>query len=275
VRASRRALRSPQRAAELQQRQQRQEAAVAALNKSFELGFDMGRLPRDAKSGQLELRFVVTSGALGPPPQAPSGGGQDAGVGARRRRAICYVGPAKVEVAFQRSSLYVGKYGANPRGGDSLQDSRRRFRAALEFFASGQEVLVSSAVLEGPALRQIRFIDGKHRFCAYRDLGLPCIPLLVPSHQRQQFNKLPGGSGRSRALQRTSRPNFSSEDPMLRSIRCSMAGWVLGSGDPPRQRLSLISMPPPPLLLSPPLLSPYHCNTLHPRRQRKRFASWL
>lgn len=161
-----------ERAAELQQRQQRQEAAVAALNKSFELGFDMGRLPRDAKSGQLELRLVAGSGALRLPPQAPSRGGQDPGVGARRRRAICYVEPAKVEVAFQRSSLYVGKYGANPRGGDSLQDSQRRFRAALEFFASGQEVLVSSAVLEEPALRQIRFIDGKHRFCVYRDLGL-------------------------------------------------------------------------------------------------------
>jgi hypothetical protein len=35
----------------------------------------------------------------------------------------------------------------------------------------------------------VRFIDGKHRFCVYRDLGLTCVPVLVPRSQRDAFNR--------------------------------------------------------------------------------------
>lgn len=181
--AARRAASKRQRRQEVEARRLRQLAAVDALNEGFALGFDLGRLPRSVE-GDVELRFVVSRGS-----RTPTGATATAG-SARPRRSICYVDPGRVEQAFQRSSLYVGRHGANPRGSDALADSRRRYRAALEFFASGRDVMVSVATLEGPTLSQVRFVDGKHRFCAYRDLGMPCIPLLVPASQRRRVMRL-------------------------------------------------------------------------------------
>ena len=57
-----------------------------------------------------------------------------------------------------------------------------RYTGALEFLTAGLGVLVSITMLDPDG--SIRFIDGKHRFCVYRDLGLSCIPLLVPASQK-------------------------------------------------------------------------------------------
>ena len=115
---------------------------------------------------------------------------QTAKRGHHAQRALCYVDPGKVEVAFQRSEAYVGEWGANPRGKAALQESRARYAAAAEFIGSGQRILVSIAELNGQG--SVRFIDGKHRFCVYRDMGLKTIPLLVPQAQRATFERLFG-----------------------------------------------------------------------------------
>ena len=66
----------------------------------------------------------------------------------------------------------------------------------------------------------LRFIDGKHRFLAYRDLGLRCIPLLVPTAQRRLFRRLfrppkKGGHGARATRRRTLRaqPENATFDP--------------------------------------------------------------
>jgi hypothetical protein len=35
----------------------------------------------------------------------------------------------------------------------------------------------------------LRFTDGRHRFCVFRDLGLSCIPVLVPEEQLEGFDR--------------------------------------------------------------------------------------
>jgi len=127
--------------------------------------------------------------------------------GGHVERALVYVDPQKLECAFAGTPLYIGPFGANPRGEEALRDSRARVLAALEFINTGQRLLVSCATLDGMPPRSLRFIDGKHRFLAYRDLGLRCIPLLVPCGQRKLFQRLfkPPRGGKRTTRRRTLR----------------------------------------------------------------------
>lgn len=151
-------------------------AHVASLNKSFTIDFDYALLPKCAGStSRLRLDFAVPKHKL-----------VASGADSAPTRRVCFVSPAKLERAFQLSSLYVGKWGANPRGMEALADSRSRYKGVLKFLCAMKPILVSTVVLDGDT---IRFVDGKHRFCVYRDLGLSCIPVLVPARERKIFRK--------------------------------------------------------------------------------------
>lgn len=119
---------------------------------------------------QVDMRFIVPKAQL---------------VGANPR-AVCFASIAKLEAAFLLSSIYVGRWGANPRGAAALEDSRKRYWGFIEFLESGLPILVTMAVLDGPA---VRFVDGKHRFCVYRDSGIECVPVMVPAAQLRTFRK--------------------------------------------------------------------------------------
>jgi hypothetical protein len=153
-------------------------AETEALNENFVLDFDLSELPRTKKGG-VKVKFAVPSSLVG-----------------KQKRRLVQVCPQKVEQAFQKSYSYVGRYGANPRGEEALKDSRKRFLSCLTFIKTGNPLLITCANLEKDGA--VRFTDGKHRFCAYRDLGLRAIPLLVPAEQAKIFEQRFCGSRRQK-----------------------------------------------------------------------------
>eukprot|EP00041_Stephanoeca_diplocostata_P025129 m.651422 g.651422 ORF g.651422 m.651422 type:complete len:385 (-) comp22676_c0_seq5:797-1951(-) len=156
-------------------RRERALSQIASLNKGFSVDFDYALLPKcEEYPSRLQLNFAVPKHKL-----------TAANDGTPTRR-VCFVSPAKLERAFQLSSLYIGRWGANPRGTEALLDSRSRYQGFLRFLCAKKPILVSTVTLDGDT---IRFVDGKHRFCVYRDLGLSCIPVLVPAREQKTFRK--------------------------------------------------------------------------------------
>ena len=149
--------------------------AIEKLNKTFRLAFDLSTLPRVDGTDKIALKFVVPKTQINPDNNNP--------------RRLVYVDPQKLEHAFVRSLYYIGQYGANPRSIAALEVSRQRVQNAFCYFRTGKPILVSICSLEGAKKDEVSFIDGKHRFCCYRDLGLRVIPLLVPVNQAKQFVK--------------------------------------------------------------------------------------
>ena len=124
-------------------------ATIARLNEGFEPAVDMDQLRAAIGPGGSELRFVVSKAQL------KSAGGHV-------QRALVYVDPSKLELAFAGTPLYIGPFGANPRGEAALRDSRARVLAAFEFMRTGQRLLVSCATLDGAMPNvSLRFIDGE------------------------------------------------------------------------------------------------------------------
>lgn len=115
-------------------------AVIARLNQEYQPPLDLDELRAAVgPGGSAPLSFVVSKAQL-----SSSAGGHG-------QRALAYVDPQKLELAFAGSPLYIGQYGANPRGEAALQDSRARVLAAFSFMRSGQRLLVSCATLDGYA----------------------------------------------------------------------------------------------------------------------------
>jgi hypothetical protein len=159
-------------------------AETEELNDNFVLGFDLAELPRNSKGG-VKVKFIVPRNLVGCKNKS-----------SQQKRRMVQVCPQKVEKAFRTSFSYVGRYGANPRGEEALKDSRQRFVSCLKFIQTGKPLLVSCANLESDG--SVRFTDGKHRFCAYRELDLRAVPLLVPVDQAKLFERRFCGSQRQK-----------------------------------------------------------------------------
>jgi hypothetical protein len=63
-----------------------------------------------------------------------------------------------------------------------------RYLGFLDFLCTEIPVIVATALMDRDG-QSLRFIDGKHRFCVYRDLGLSCIPMLVPLSQYREIKR--------------------------------------------------------------------------------------
>jgi len=110
------------------------------LNDGYVLPFDLGQLPNDPdRPERLLLSFAVSKSHLSASRSSEVG---------REPRVLCFLNPQKLELSFRATPLYIGKWGANPRGPDALIDSRSRCLGALRFMCTKQPMLVTIATLE-------------------------------------------------------------------------------------------------------------------------------
>lgn len=90
-------------------------------------------------------------------------------------RELVVLDAEKVEELFKNDGSYYIKPGA-PNGID------RRYDGVIEYLKTGQDIDASTIhIRDDNGKPALGFIDGRHRFCVYRDMGMPRIPFAMDS----------------------------------------------------------------------------------------------